>query len=264
MWNAFWGFTSTPFRDPSGAGFLQTAASEEALARLQYVVEQHYRLGMMLGEAGVGKSVLLSVFERRCRAEGKDTCRLNLIGVELEEFLVQLAQQLRAYDTRSIAQSWQKIFDQIQLNGYQQRDTVLLFDDVDEAEPEVMKAIRRLTLGTSQSPLRLTAILNIESARARHVDAALFETASLRVELWPWFREEVEEYLRNELHRAGCTCQPFSTAAVDRLFEVSQGLPRHVSRLAELALAAAASEGCSRITAETIDAVADELQFCLQ
>ena len=242
---------------------MQTAAGEEALARLQYLVDQHSRLGIVFGESGVGKSVLLSVFDSRCRANDRDTCRINLIGVGLEEFLLQVAQQLHVYETRSAAEAWQKIFSQMQLNGYQQRDTVMLFDDLDQAEPEVLKAIRRLALGTAQNPLRLTTILSIDSARTHHVDHALFATGCLRIELWPWFREEVEAYLRHELNRAGCDRQPFSSEAIDRLFALSQGLPRHVGRLAELALAAAASEGCEQVAAETIDAVANELQFSL-
>ncbi len=234
MLDAFSGLSSTAFRDSSGPGFMQTVATEEALARLQYLVDQQFRLGIVLGESGVGKSVLLSHFDSGCRAAGNDTGRINLIGVGLEEFLFQLARQLQVYYTRTVSEAWQKIFDQIQLNGYQQRNTILMFDDVDEAEPEVLKAIRRLTLGATHHPLRLTAILSIDSARAHYVDSALFETASLRVELWPWFREEVDAYVRQELNRVKRHDQPFSPGAIDRLFEVSEGLPRQVSRLSRI------------------------------
>ncbi len=144
MLNSFWGFHSTPFANPTGAGFLPTAASEEAFARIQYLVDQNHRLGILQGESGIGKSVLLGAFERTCKAADREACQINVVGMGLSEFLHQVAMQLNVFDSHDTADTWQKIFDQIQLNGYQQRDTVLLFDDVDETHPEVLTAIRRL------------------------------------------------------------------------------------------------------------------------
>ena len=63
MYASHWGLRESPFRnclDPHC--FYQSPTHEEALARLHFLVEQHRRLGLLLGPDGSGKSLLLEVF----------------------------------------------------------------------------------------------------------------------------------------------------------------------------------------------------------
>ena len=63
MYQAHWGLQESPFRgllDPKF--FYQSPTHEEALARLQFLVDQQRRLGLLVGPPGSGKSLLLEVF----------------------------------------------------------------------------------------------------------------------------------------------------------------------------------------------------------
>ena len=72
MYQSHWGLRESPFRnclDPQS--FYQSPTHEEALARLHFLVEQHRRLGLLLGPAGSGKSLLLEVFAAATRRRGR-------------------------------------------------------------------------------------------------------------------------------------------------------------------------------------------------
>ena len=52
------------------------------------------RLGLLLGPSGVGKSLTLEVFARRLRRQAAQIANVNLLGVDLHEFLWLLAAEL--------------------------------------------------------------------------------------------------------------------------------------------------------------------------
>ncbi len=57
-----WGLERWPFRStPGWHQFYPTAGHNEALARIEYLVDGRRRLGVLLGESGVGKSLVLRV-----------------------------------------------------------------------------------------------------------------------------------------------------------------------------------------------------------
>ncbi len=55
-----WGLERWPFTSAPGVRqFYPTATHNEALARIEYLVETRWRLGALLGDSGVGKSLVL-------------------------------------------------------------------------------------------------------------------------------------------------------------------------------------------------------------
>ena len=59
MYQSHWGLRQSPFRsclDPQS--FYQSPTHDEALARLHFLVDEHRRLGLLMGPAGSGKSLL--------------------------------------------------------------------------------------------------------------------------------------------------------------------------------------------------------------
>src|SRR4051812_36324078 len=66
-----WGLESWPFRSLPGVGqFYPTAGHNEALARIEHLVEGRRRAGVLLGQSGVGKSLLLKVAARELSRKG--------------------------------------------------------------------------------------------------------------------------------------------------------------------------------------------------
>ena len=72
MYASHWGLQESPFRNYTNPQrFYQSPTHEEALARLHFLVEEHRRLGLLLGPGGSGKSFLLEVFAAQLRRGGR-------------------------------------------------------------------------------------------------------------------------------------------------------------------------------------------------
>src|SRR5580704_10635030 len=95
MYESHWGLRESPFHEGCDLqGFYQSPTHEEALARLHFLVEQRRRLGLLLGRAGSGKSLLLELLAAQLRRRGPIVARLNLLGLEADEMLHTLLGQL--------------------------------------------------------------------------------------------------------------------------------------------------------------------------
>ncbi len=262
MYQSHWGIERSPFHsclDPES--FYPSPTHEEALARLHYLVDQSRRLGLLLGPSGSGKSLLLEVFARRCAAAGCAVAKVNLLGMEPEELLSELACRLGrdCTTTQSVSALWRILTDRLAELRYEQRPAVLLFDDAECAYRPTADTLVRIAQHHPLPDTRITMILAAEQVGARSLGHRLLDLAELRIDLEPWAQSETGEYLTMTLQRAGCRSAVFNEPAVTRLHELSRGVPRRIARLADLALAAGAGGELDGIDAEVIDSVHHEL-----
>jgi type II secretory pathway predicted ATPase ExeA len=262
MYQQYWGLAGRPFPSRVGlAEFFESPLHEEALARLQFLIEQRYRVGLLLGPAGSGKSLLLNVFAQMLRRSGRQAAVVSLVGLDVNDFVSQLASQLAVNPARGPSPEalWLPIVDQIVANRYQRRDTVLLLDDADEAADPVLARIARLVECDTSPESRLTAVLAAESQRPHRVGRRLLDLTELKIEIEPWTSEETGAFLRHALLQAGRDDAIFDAGAVDRLHQLTNGVPRRICQLAELSLAAGAGQDEAEIDGETVEAVFEEL-----
>jgi general secretion pathway protein A len=201
---------------------------------------------------------VLSTFCREVRELPLPVCTVNLLGLELREFLWSVAAGLGvnprvADETFSL---WRRISDRIAENGCQQLSTVLLLDDADEASHEVLLHVLRLV---KAHPDSLTVILALEPSRIMRLGGDLLQLSQLRMHLDAWEECDVQDYLRSRLLEAGGAAETFSEAAIGRLHELTGGVPRWVRQLAELALLATAARNQEWVDAETIETAYREL-----
>jgi len=262
MYLAHWGLREAPFSprlDPRA--FHASPVQNEALARLMFLVDERRRVGLLLGEAGTGKSLLLATLARELRATTPHVAQLNLLGTEPQAFLWGVSAALGANPDvhASTHELWRTVTDQIVAARYQQLPTVLLLDDADRASRECQAAVLRLVHADLAPEARLTIVLASRLDTAHRLDRRLLELADLRVDLVPWEETDTVAYIHEALARAGRDEPVFEDAALARLHRLSQGVPRHVCQLAELALVAGAGENLHRIDAATVEAVYHEL-----
>ncbi len=262
MYQSHWGIEQSPFRsclDPQF--FYASPTHDEALARLHFLVEHQHRLGLLLGPAGSGKSLLLEMFARQCAAAGCAVANVNLLGVEPEELLVQLASQLQRDGGPALPVSalWRIVTDRLAELRYEQRPVVVLLDDAECAHAATSDMVARLARHHPSPEMRLTLVLAAEQARVRSLSHRLLDLAELRIEVEPWAASDTGEFLAASLRKAGCRSEVFDEPAVSRLHELAGGLPRRVARLADLALAAGAGAQLRQIDAGVIDSVHSEL-----
>ncbi len=262
MYRSHWGLRETPFRTSLDTRFFyQSPIQEEALARLQFLVDERRRVGLCLGESGSGKSLLLEVFASKLRRRGCQLVNLNLFGIELHEFLWLTAAELGVNPDRRASEFslWRDILDRIAENRYQQLETVILLDDADHAPSAVLDTIVRLAESDRSPAARLTLVLAAAPDQVAKLGDRLIAMADLRVDLEPWDIIDTVGYLHYALRQAGRREPIFRDEAMLRLHELSDGVPRRVVQLANLAMLAGAGRGDEQVEAETVESVCREL-----
>ncbi|MBM4090383.1 MAG: hypothetical protein FJ276_13320 [Planctomycetes bacterium] len=262
MYAEHWGLRESPFGGFAGLRFFFCSPThEEALARLRFLVENRRQMGVLVGAAGSGKTMVLDVFARQLRAEGCQVAAVNLHALEAREFLWELATQLRRnpQPPDTPFQLWRQIVDRLAENRYQRLPTIMLLDDAGEAAEDVLAHVTRLLRHASAQECPLTVVAAADIRQLPRLDQRVLDLAELRIELETWDPEDVWGFLQSGLAAAGTKQLVFDPRAALKLYELTQGVPRKVSQLAELALVAGAGRQLSQIDAGTIQSVYDEL-----
>lgn len=259
-----WGIEHSPFRTLPDAGqFYPTAGHNEALARIEYLVEARRRLGVLVGPAGVGKSLVLRVVGRNLSRRGRAVVLVDALGLGPRELAWQVAAGLGAAprEDADLAHTWRLIADRVTENRLQQRDTVLLVDDAGQAGPDVVAQLVRLARLDPTPDARWTIVLAAEPHEAARWSPPLRELVDLRIDLGPWTQEDTIGYVQTALVDAGCLEPVFDDEALAALHELTGGVPRQVARLADFALLAGAATDTDRIDAPAISDAYDEVSW---
>lgn len=256
----YWGLNRWPFHAKQAINqFYPTAGSTEALARIGYLAEGR-RVGVLIGESGVGKSLLLHQAARQLSRQGRVVVLIDAFGVTPRELLWQVAVKLGTApaEDMELPKLWRLITDRIAENRLQQLHTVLLIDDVGQAGPDLITTITRLArLEPLSSPSR-TIVLAAEAPQALRWNEALRGQVDLWIDLRLWELDETVGFVQTALVDAGRIEPLFEDSALQALHELSRGVPRHIIRIAEAALLAGATAGRQRIDAECLRSAQDE------
>src|SRR6188768_3664569 len=107
MFEAYWGLQRGPFSDQFARQSLATSPTHgEALARLDFLRDSRGRLGLLLGPAGSGKSLVVQEFARRAERAGARAIVVPAAAADGEGLLGEIATGLGASGITSTAGHW--------------------------------------------------------------------------------------------------------------------------------------------------------------
>ena len=259
-----WQLSESPFRNVlDAARFYPNVSHDEALARLEYLADARRRLGVLLGESGVGKSFVLRVAAKRLARKGHAVATVDAVGAGTRDLLWQIAAALGAAprDTSDVVHLWRLVADRVAENRLQQTSTVLLVDDAGQAGPDAMTQLVRLARLDATPDARWTILLAADRQQASRWNESLRELVDLRIDLEPWNQTDTIGYVQTTLVEAGRFDPLFNDDALAAIFELTGGVPRRVVRLADLALVAGAAAHVERIDAGMIHAASGEMSW---
>ena len=259
-----WGLERWPFCSTLGVGqFYPTAGHNEALARIEHLVDGRRRLGALLGDGGVGKSLVLRVAAKQLAKQGRAVVLVDALGASTREFLWQVACGLGTTprEDADVCWLWRQITDRVSENRARQVDTVLLVDDAGQAGPDLVTHFLRLARVDVTPAARWTIVLTAELEQAVRWNEALRNLFDLRIDVLPWTAEDTIGYLQTALVEAGRLEPLFDDGALEALHEIACGVPRRVMRLADYALLAGAAAGVEIIDAGIVEAASEEIAW---
>jgi type II secretory pathway predicted ATPase ExeA len=140
---------------------------------------------------------------------------------------------------------------------------VLILDEAHGLRSDVLEEMRLLTNYAMDAQNRLCLLFCGQSELRRRIGMAVHEALNQRVvvrfHLPALARDEIGSYLAHLLRRAGTEMPLFEPAAVEAIFQATQGLPRRINLLAHHTLIAAALQKAKVATADHVQAALAEV-----
>lgn len=254
MYCEFWNLTHAPFQQQLDLEyFFESEYHEEALARLLYVADEQKKCAVFKGPSGTGKTLTLNVMEYLSKRSPHHCEYLDLLGLNEEEFLWQLCAQFRlgpTYDTKP-PQLWRLLTDYLTGLQLTQSQAILLLDHVDQSGSGCKNTIERLLHTGNQRYASLSIVTTFENLDRESANL-ISRYSDLTIELTPFDQKTAESYIQHRLKASGCTQSPFSAEAFEAIHKATDGLPKKINQICELALLAGYEQNLSIIDAEVI------------
>jgi general secretion pathway protein A len=272
MYKEFYNLRRDPFEITPDPSFLfSTQGHREALAALCYCVRRRRGIGVLTGEAGTGKTLLIGCLLRLLKHSDIAYAYVFNSRFSSLEFLQYLAADfgLDAWG-KTKGQVLHELSKYIVARHQQGLTTVIVVDEAHDLSSEALEETRLLTnLETAEEKLLQILLVGhpelddkLDSLELRQ----LKQRIAMRSHLEPLDLEETSSYIRHRLHLAGAKAdggELFAEEAIARIYCHSRGVARLINTVCENALTTAFLRQLTRVPPEIIDEVAFDLRLNL-
>ncbi|HWI11028.1 MAG TPA: AAA family ATPase, partial [Burkholderiaceae bacterium] len=270
MYAPFFGLKHEPFSiAPDPRYLFMSERHREALAHLLYGVNGGGGFVLLSGEIGAGKTTVCRCFLEQIPRRTNVAYIFNpkLTVIELlqsvcEEFGIPPPQGTRGEPT---VKDYLDPLNEFLLKTHAVgQNNVLIIDEAQMLSADVLEQLRLLTnLETNERKLLQIILIGQPELRdllARPELEQLAQRVIARYHLGALTEDETERYIRHRLSVAGMTvAMPFDAKAMQRVHQLSRGVPRRINLLCDRALLGAYSSGTGQVDRAIVDKAAAEV-----
>ena len=244
MYKDYYRLHEEPFNITPDPRFLfLTDKHRQAMEHVLYGIRQRKGFICLTGEVGAGKTTL-------CRAllnELKDNYHTALIlnpMLSQTQLLRAIIQELGIVPRRRDRLGYMQLLNEFLLAANSQgKDVVLVVDEVQDMPNDTLELTRLLSNLETASQKLLQIVLVGQPELREKLARPKFRQLSQRITVWyhlgTMSSQETGEYLRYRLKIAGAGDELlFEPAAVQEIFQYSQGTPRLINAISDKALLA--------------------------
>jgi type II secretory pathway predicted ATPase ExeA len=233
-------------------------AQQQTLDRLRSAVLAREGVLLLTGDVGTGKTILAKALLHRLRADAI-IATVMYVGHDVLDFLKEIGDAWGGDGSPATSEAFYSRLPAL-LDAAAARDkrVVLFVDEAQSLSQNLLAEIGRLAAvaGEPRSQARLSILLvgqnELGTVLSRPENAALAERVGVRCTTVPLMDAEVGEYVAHQLKIARSTVPVFTEGGLRELAAASQGIPRLVNTIADLALLTSSQEGTPTIGAEVV------------
>jgi type II secretory pathway predicted ATPase ExeA len=265
VYREFFGLESRPFgKTPDPAFLFESRRHREALARLEYAVEE-MDLALLTGPIGSGKTTITRALLDRMGGNRKP---ILLIHPRLSpsQLLRAVAEGLGAEPRRGRTDLVSVIHEKLFALHEAGSGAVIIIDEAQLIPGKSTFDEIRLLTNFQLDDENLVSIVLVGQPeldvrlRRREYDA-LRQRIGIRYSLDALDAEETARYIGHRVRTAGGAENPFTPEACLRIHELTGGVPRLINALATTSLLEAFGRESRSIGREIVDAAAKELDL---
>lgn len=268
MYASFFGLRGLPFNNtPDPRFFYSTPDHEEALASLIYAIKERKGFVLLTGEVGAGKT-LVSRMALRHFGTHIAFANINHAVQDPADLMESLCTEFDLDVPRGASNTrFVHILQDYLLTQFAHNTPVALV--LDEAQNLSVSAFEQLRMigNLEADDANLLQVVIVGQPELQQTFAS-HELRQLRQRIFRSFhlpalnREATGAYIRHRLAVAGaCDRDIFDKRAVDRVYKVSQGLPRLINTICDNAMLSAYSADRRTIDGPFVDSVAEQMMI---
>ncbi len=267
MYEKFFRMKQRPFAAmPAAAGYVATGSIEQARQQLARGIERAEGPGLVVGPAGIGKSLLLAVlaaqFADRFAVVQLASGRLRNVRALLQNILFELKLPYRDQTEGELRLA---LLDRLEPSDQNQHGLLLLVDEAHALPVRLLDELRMITNlvrgGEPRVRVVLAGDMRLEERFANPRLSSLQQRIAARCYLQPLTRNETFDVIRSQLTASGVLPSDlFNDDALIAVHRATSGVPRLINQLCDHALILAAIGNQKNVSARLVDEAWADLQ----
>jgi len=237
----YWGLKEPPFENvPDPRFFYAAPQHEEALTRLIYAASRRKGAAMLTGDVGCGKTLLSRVFIQGLSSDRYEVALivnpvmnpLDLIREVIYQFGIK-----NKYSSKT--QLLRLLNTELAKNLQRQKDSVIIVDEAQAIRDLNTFEELRLLLNFQLNDRFLCTLILFGQPELLNVVRKipqLEQRIAIKYHIRPFNLEETLSYINIRLRKAGTERMLLSEKAMQIIHQYSQGVPRKINNLCDLAL----------------------------
>ncbi len=266
MYLEHFNLSERPFSITPDPRFLyMSARHREALAHLLYGLGDGGGFVQLTGEVGTGKTTICRCLLEQI-PENVDLAVVLNPKVTAIELIATVCDELGVdYDADNVSiKLLTDVLNRYLLDAYARgRHTVLIIDEAQNLSTDVLEQVRLLTnLETATQKLLQIILIGQPELRillGREDMRQLAQRVTARYHLEPISRDETSAYIRHRLQICGSSQAIFNKRAVDKIQQLSGGIPRLINVLSDRSMLGAYVEGKTQVDVKVVKKAASEV-----
>lgn len=259
----YWGFEKLPFPkvvDPSST--FMNAHHENTLQRLTQLLHTR-EVGVVIGEAGTGKSTIMDIFLSQLSSSRYKIIRIENPQNKPREMYRGISSAMGVNTTWFGADAL-KVVDLLTYSYLESsRPSLLIIDESHMLSPSMLNELRLLTNTKVKNEPLITLMLFGQPALASTLKLPAMVPLAQRIGAWitlkPMSEKESVEYIDWHISNAGSESEVFLPEAKTAIYRRSQGNARMINRLCWECLNQGCLDGVKTITEELFSFVCKNL-----
>ena len=265
MYLAHFKLREKPFRLDTDPRFLWLGRQhQEALVRLRCGIQENKGLLLLTGDIGTGKTALISALVDRLVDDNLVVAKLPDPGLDRNDFFFLVAHSFgirhRVHDKDTFTEAFDHFVERTCERG---QKALLIVDEAQIMSTEILEEVRLL----SNMECRSTKLLNIILVGQNTFNQLLFKPANRAIReriaisynLQPLTEAETEAFIAHRLKVAGTEAKIFTNDAVREIHAFSNGSPRQINIICDLALVLGFGKNASEIDSRMIAACKERM-----
>jgi type II secretory pathway predicted ATPase ExeA len=263
MYEQFYGLREKPFSILPDASYLYISSGHrKALTMLRYSLASRQGFSVMTGEVGSGKTTLIN----QLLSELDEDVTVGLINFTQTDYEDMAEWIMMAYGLDYRGKSKAGLYDDFVKFLIAQyaagKRTVLIVDEAQNMEVRGLENIRMLSNVNAQKDYLLHLILvgqpELRKLLRRPELRQLTQRVTVAHHLGSLSQSQTNAYIRHRLTVAGGDPEIFSLHAVQLIEQASQGTPRIINTICDMALVYGFAEQKQKIDADIIKNVLED------